>query len=60
MKVDIETLKKLQGMLSSLEEEGISFSDESGYLTEEEYGELVWIGVCSVKNRSGRSRGRSP
>lgn len=40
MKVDIETLKKLQGMLSSLEEEGISFSDESGYLTEKEYGEL--------------------
>ena len=40
MKVDIETLKKLQGMLSSLEEEGISFSDDSGYLTEEEYEEV--------------------
>ena len=40
MKIDIETIKKLQGMLSSLEEEGISFSDDSGYLTEQEYGEL--------------------
>ena len=24
------------------------------------YGLLVWIGVSSVKNRSGRSSGRSP
>ncbi len=26
----------------------------------EEYGLLVWMGVSSVKKRSGRSRGRSP
>ena len=40
MKVDIETLNRIQRMLSSLEEENISFSDDSGYLTEEEYVEI--------------------
>ena len=40
MKVDIELLKKIQGLLSSLEEEDIYYSDDSGYLAEEKYDEL--------------------
>ena len=63
-KIDRIVTEKLKNDFESWEKSNAeilnSRTSRSAPAFEDEYGLLVWIGVVSVKNRSGRSSGRSP